>query len=67
MAEQFIILSTTYLLIDGCFLLIYGGFARLLSGFFRKQTAARLNRVSGSLLIIAAIALGLKDVDSSAG
>lgn len=67
MAEQFIILSTTYLLIDGCLLLTYGGFARLLSGFFRKQKANRLNRVSGSLLIVAAITLGLKDIDSGAG
>lgn len=64
MAEQFVILSTTYLLIDGFLLLVYGGFARLISGFFRVQGAARLNRVSGTLLIIAAILLGLKDVDS---
>ena len=64
MAEQFVILSTTYLLIDGFLLLVYGGFARLISGFFREQGAARLNRVSGTLLIIAAILLGLKDVDN---
>ena len=64
MAEQFVILSTTYLLIDGFLLLVYGGFASLISGFFREQGAARLNRVSGTLLIIAAILLGLKDVDS---
>ena len=64
MAEQFVILSTTYLLIDGFLLVVYGGFASLISGFFREQGAARLNRVSGTLLIIAAILLGLKDVDS---
>ena len=67
MAEQFAILSATYLLIDGGFLLVYGGFARLLSGFFGNQTTARLNRVSGTLLIFAAILLGLKDMDSRAG
>ena len=67
MAEQFAILSATYLLIDGGFLLVYGGFARLLSGFFGNQTTARLNRVSGTLLIFAAVLLGLNDMDSRAG
>jgi len=67
MAGQFVILSMTYLLIDGCFLLFYGGFARLLSGFFEKRAAVRMNRISGTLLIIAAIALGLKDMESRVG
>jgi threonine/homoserine/homoserine lactone efflux protein len=67
MVEQFVILSATYLVMDGCFLLFYGGFARLVSGFFRGRSPAYLNRTSGTLLIIAAIILGLKDITPSAG
>ena len=67
MLEQFFILSATYLVMDGCFLLFYGGFARMVSGFFRGRSPAYLNRTSGTLLIIAAIILGLKDMTPSAG
>jgi threonine/homoserine/homoserine lactone efflux protein len=67
MVEQFVILSATYLVMDGCFLLFYGGFASVVSGFFRNRSAAYLNRTSGTLLIFAAIILGLKDINPNAG
>jgi len=67
MAMQFVMLSATYLFLDGCFLLFYGGFARVISGFFRNRSTSCLNRTSGTLLIIAAIILGLEDMSPDTG
>ncbi|MCH7892892.1 MAG: LysE family transporter [Proteobacteria bacterium] len=67
MAMQFVMLSATYLFLDGCFLLFYGGFARVIAGFFRNRSTSCLNRTSGTLLIIAASILGLKDMSPDAG
>jgi homoserine/homoserine lactone efflux protein len=51
------------LFIDGCFLLSYGKFADYLSKKYRHQLANKLNKVSGSFFIGAALLLGLKDID----
>ncbi len=60
---QFLILSATYLAVDGAFLCFYGKFAevfreRVLEGYGRF-----LNILSGSLFLAAAVLLGLKDFE----
>jgi len=60
---QFLILSVTYLSVDGLFLCLYGKFADA----FRMQVLERygrfLNVLSGSLFLAAALLLGLKGFD----
>ncbi len=60
--HQFAILGVTYIAIDGCFLMFYGQFADWLSNRFEKHIDKYLNKISGSLLVVSAILLGLKDV-----
>ena len=61
---QFAVLSATYLLMDAAFLCFYGKFAEWFSTRLVPSARQHLNRLSGSLLIGAAILLGLKDVES---
>jgi len=60
---QFLILSVTYLCVDGLFLCLYGKFADA----FRMQVLERYGRflsvLSGSLFLAAALLLGLKGFD----
>jgi len=60
---QFLILSVTYLSVDGLFLCLYGKFADA----FRMQVLERYGRflsvLSGSLFLAAALLLGLKGFD----
>ncbi len=64
--NQFAILSITYLTIDGLFLCCYGKFADALN---KKQLSSilskRMNYLAGSLLIGAAILLGLRDIEQN--
>jgi len=62
---QFLILSTTYLAVDGAFLCFYGKFAdvfkaKVLSGYGRV-----LNIFSGGLFLGAAVLLGVKDLQKT--
>ena len=61
--EQFVVLSSTYLLIDAAFLCLYGKFADWVSKKLMPAARQYLNMISGSFLIGAAILLGLKDVE----
>ena len=61
-AHQYLILGITYMIIDGCFLLFYGYFADWIAKRFERHVERYLNRVSGSLLIVSALLLGLKDI-----
>jgi len=61
-AHQYVILGITYIIIDGCFLLFYGIFAHWIAGRFEEHLERYLNKISGSLLIVSAVLLGLKDV-----
>ncbi len=61
-AHQFAILGLTYMIVDGCFLMFYGYFADWLSNRFEKHIDKYLNKISGSLLVVSAILLGLKDI-----
>ena len=60
---QLFILGATYLTVDGVLLCVWGGAAERLLGRLRAQ-GRLLNRLSGSLMIGAAVLLGLKDVES---
>ena len=62
--EQFVVLSSTYLLIDATFLCLYGKFADWISKKLIPAARQHLNKISGSFLIGAAILLGFKDVES---
>ncbi len=57
-----IILGLTYIFIDGCFLTFYGLFADWISSRFERHIDRYLNWISGSLLIVTALLLGLKDI-----
>jgi len=63
LAFQFLVLSITYLTIDGLFLCFYGKFAE----FFAKKSQSHIgkyfNKISGTLFVSAAILLGLKDIE----
>ncbi|GBL04788.1 LysE family translocator [Glaciecola sp. KUL10] len=59
---QFIILSVTYLFIDGCFLLFYGKFAEYIKSSYLNQFERYLNKISGGIFIGAACLLGIKDL-----
>ncbi|NND82395.1 MAG: LysE family translocator [Gammaproteobacteria bacterium] len=59
---QFIVLSLTYIFIDGVFLCGYGWFAERFGRRSAQLAGGQLRRVSGALLIAAAILLGLKDL-----
>lgn len=63
--KQFVVLSFSYLTIDGIFLCCYGKFAEWIT--HRRGTSGRtyFSQVSGSFLIAAAILLGLKDVEAN--
>ena len=63
LVPQFAILSATYLTIDGAFLATYGKGAEWFSSRLRGGSGRILGRVSGSLLIGAAVLLGLKDLE----
>ena len=57
---QFLVLSATYLVLDGTFLSIYGVTSHWLAPRLAGPARTWLDRVAGSLLIGAAILLGLK-------
>ncbi|MGO2234570.1 MAG: LysE family translocator [Marinomonas sp.] len=60
---QFIVLSITYLVVDGLFLCFYGKSAASFAKKFQSRIGHYFNKISGSLLIAAAILLGLKNID----
>ena len=64
--EQFVVLSLTYLTIDGLFLCCYGKFADSISSKRSSFLAGRsMNYFAGSLLIGAAVLLGLRDIEQN--
>ncbi|MEM7045069.1 MAG: LysE family translocator [Pseudomonadota bacterium] len=59
---QLLILSATYLVIDGCFLSAYGIGASWISRRLRGTAKAWIERLGGSFMILAAVLLGLKSI-----
>jgi homoserine/homoserine lactone efflux protein len=64
-ARQFLMLGLTYLVIDASFLTTYGGFAGWLKTRLRQRLGQHMNQVSGALLVVAAMLLGLKEIRTS--
>ena len=58
---QLLILGATYIAVDGTLLCLWGGMAEKVLGRLRGRSRL-LNRISGALMIAAAVLLGLKDV-----
>ena len=60
---QFLILSITYISIDGIFLLFYGLAASKIAMMMKSNSSLIINKVGGSLMLVAALLLGLKSLD----
>ncbi len=60
--EQFLVLGTTYIFVDGCFLMLYGAFSAWVAGHFHEYIGSHMNKLSGLLFVIAALLLGLKQI-----
>ncbi|MEM7597546.1 MAG: LysE family translocator [Pseudomonadota bacterium] len=63
---QLLILGVTYLVVDGLILILWGWTARRTIGRVKALTGQWINRVSGALMLGAAVLLGLKDIDQTA-
>lgn len=64
---QLLILGVTYLIVDGLILVLWGWAAVRTVGRVRNLTGLWINRVSGALMIGAALLLGLKDISRDPG
>jgi len=62
--RQFLILTATYLFVDGVFLMTYGRFAGLVREKMTQNAFRNLSRLSGTLMIVAAILLGLRSIEA---
>ncbi|MFN3210639.1 MAG: LysE family translocator [Roseovarius sp.] len=63
---QLLVLGVTYLVVDGLVLLLWGWAATRTLGRVKALTGVWINRVSGALMVGAAVLLGLKDLDRGA-
>ena len=63
--SQFLILSITYIVIDGCFLTAYGSGANWVAKRFKGEAKAWIERLGGGFMIGAAVLLGLKTVSQN--
>ena len=61
-ASQFLVLSVTYIVVDGLFLSAYGIGASWVASRFKGEAKARIEEIGGVFMIGAAILLGLKTV-----
>ena len=62
---QFLILSATYLAIDGLFLAAYGLSAAKLAAHLTGSGRLWLDRIGGGFILVAALLLGLKSLDAT--
>ncbi len=60
---QFLILSATYIVMDGSFLSAYGAGAGWIAEKFKGQTRAWIERIGGGFMIGAAVLLGMKTLN----
>ncbi len=63
---QFLILGATFLVVDAAFLGFYAAFAAWLADVFRHRIGRHINVISGVLLMIAALLLGLRGIRAGA-
>jgi len=59
---QLLILGATYLVVDGVLLVLYGWLATRSLGRIRALTGCWLNRISGAMMVVAAVLLASKDI-----
>ncbi|WP_298905651.1 LysE family translocator [uncultured Aliiroseovarius sp.] len=59
---QFLILSATYIIMDGMFLSAYGLGASWIASRFKGSAKLWIDRIGGGFMVLAAILLGLKSV-----
>ncbi len=59
---QFLILSATYVVLDGLFLSAYGFSASWIAKRFKGAAKVWIERIGGTFMIVAAILLGLKSI-----
>lgn len=59
---QLLILGVTYLVVDGAILILWGWAATCTLGRIKRLSGVWMTRVSGALMIAAAVLLGLKDI-----
>lgn len=64
-APQFVILSATYLALDGMFLLAYGAGAGWVAARIKGEAKLWIDRAGASFLVVAAVLLGLKTLRES--
>lgn len=64
---QLLLLGATYLVVDGAILVLWGWSAVKTVGRVRHLTGVWINRISGALMVAAAVLLGLKDTNALAG
>jgi len=64
---QLLILGVTYLVVDGLILLLWGWAATRTLGRVKTLTGVWINRISGALMIGAALLLGSKDIVQGGG
>ncbi len=64
---QLLILGVTYLVVDGLILVLWGWTAVRTLGRVKSLTGVWINRVSGALMVGAAVLLGLKDISREPG
>ncbi len=62
-ASQFVLLSATYILVDGIFLSAYGIGADWMAARFKGTARTWIERIGGSFMILAAVLLGLKTIN----
>ncbi len=62
---QLLILSATYMVMDGLFLSVYGGSASWIAARFKGTARVWVERAGGGFMILAAVLLGLKSVTKS--
>ena len=62
--NQFVVLSITYLVIDGLFLSFYGKFSEVIAKKISNSYGKYFNKVCATFIIGAAVMLGLKDIQT---
>jgi len=60
---QCLILSITYIFIDGIFLFFYGFAASKITMMIKSNSSLMINKVGGTLMLVAVLLLGFKSLD----
>lgn len=64
MSIEFWLAYMTILVVDRCFIMTSGGFAGRIESRFRHYVGHHLNQIPGALIVLAAILLALKEINT---